>query len=304
MAISDELGLNSEPTEVSEPAPEVAATQNTDEVVSPEEPVPAQVGDSPDNETVVVEAPAINMDEYGDQLVPVKIDGEIEYVPLKEAALGYQRQADYSRKTQAHAAQVTQHEREIQIGKAYLEDPEGTLRALAGFQGVQLADSQTAAAPQDEVYRTPEELALAEANQKIAELEQRFEATAAQTQLERDMTALEVELGEKVDRDALYQHMAAIGTARPDVAWAHLNKDAALSGRSASANAAAKAAVIEAKREAQVVHRPSTNAAQSNSKTSSEVPKSLREAALMAENNIDAPPLAVGLPWIKGLGSS
>ena len=40
-----------------------------------------------------------------DQLVTVKIDGKEEQIPLKEAIAGYQRQADYSRKT-AHVAEM------------------------------------------------------------------------------------------------------------------------------------------------------------------------------------------------------
>ena len=43
-----------------------------------------------------------------DQLVTVKIDGKEEQIPLKEAINGYQRQADYSRKTAAVAEERKQ----------------------------------------------------------------------------------------------------------------------------------------------------------------------------------------------------
>jgi hypothetical protein len=47
-----------------------------------------------------------------DQLVTVKIDGREQQIPLKEAIAGYQRQADYSRKTGALAEMRRQIEQE------------------------------------------------------------------------------------------------------------------------------------------------------------------------------------------------
>lgn len=47
-----------------------------------------------------------------DQLVTVKIDGKEEQIPLKEAIAGYQRTADYSRKTMALSEQRKQLEAE------------------------------------------------------------------------------------------------------------------------------------------------------------------------------------------------
>lgn len=63
----------------------------TDEVVAEEEEAPAN-----DEEADEASDPM-------DQLVTVKIDGKEQQIPLKEAVAGYQRQADYSRKTAAVA---------------------------------------------------------------------------------------------------------------------------------------------------------------------------------------------------------
>lgn len=49
-----------------------------------------------------------------DALVTVKIDGNDQQIPLKEAIAGYQRQADYTRKTQELAAHRNQFATEVQ----------------------------------------------------------------------------------------------------------------------------------------------------------------------------------------------
>ena len=56
-----------------------------------------------------------------DQLVTVKIDGKEEQIPLKEAVAGYQRQADYSRKTMAlqeERKQVRAEAQQVQMERA------------------------------------------------------------------------------------------------------------------------------------------------------------------------------------------
>lgn len=51
-------------------------------------------------------------DEAQEQFVPVKIDGKIEQLPLSEVVKGYQRQADYTRKTMALREQAKAVEQE------------------------------------------------------------------------------------------------------------------------------------------------------------------------------------------------
>ena len=70
------------------------------------------------------------VDEYGDKYVAVQVNGEEVRVPLKEALSGYQRQADYTRKTQ----ELSEQRRQVQFGGALQEalqnDPKGTLELL------------------------------------------------------------------------------------------------------------------------------------------------------------------------------
>jgi hypothetical protein len=68
------------------------------------------------------------VDEFGDKYVSCnQVDGEEVRVPLKEALSGYQRQADYTRKTQ----ELSEQRRQVQFGAALQEalqnDPSGTL---------------------------------------------------------------------------------------------------------------------------------------------------------------------------------
>jgi uncharacterized protein YeeX (DUF496 family) len=48
------------------------------------------------------------VDEFGEKYVSVQVNGEEVQVPLKEALSGYQRQADYTRKTQELSEQRRQ----------------------------------------------------------------------------------------------------------------------------------------------------------------------------------------------------
>lgn len=83
----------------------------------------------------------LSVDEYGDHMVTVKIDGEDVEMTLKEALSAGMRQADYTRKTQALAAE---RERLAQVAKLaeWLEkDPVGTIRELQKAVGVDAANA-------------------------------------------------------------------------------------------------------------------------------------------------------------------
>lgn len=81
----------------------------------------------------------LSIDEYGDHMVTVKIDGEDVEMTLKEALAAGMRQSDYTRKTQALASE---RERLAQVAKLaeWLEkDPVGTIRELTKALGADAA---------------------------------------------------------------------------------------------------------------------------------------------------------------------
>lgn len=66
----------------------------------------------------------------------VKVDGQEIEVDLDELLNGYQRQSDYTRKTQALKEQSERYAAFDALDKAFAEDPVGTLRSLALSLGV------------------------------------------------------------------------------------------------------------------------------------------------------------------------
>ena len=69
-------------------------------------------------------------DDYATHHVKVKVDGEEQDVPLSEALGGYQRQADYTRKTQELARQQESAQFAITLQRALENNPSATLRIL------------------------------------------------------------------------------------------------------------------------------------------------------------------------------
>lgn len=84
------------------------------EASATEDETPAEEAGAEDEEAAANDEDAEEASDPMDQLVTVKIDGKEEQIPLKEAIAGYQRQADYSRKTGALAEQRKQLDQEAQ----------------------------------------------------------------------------------------------------------------------------------------------------------------------------------------------
>ena len=145
-----------------------------------------EVGDSQ-----AEDIPVLSVDEYADYRVPVKLDGEELKVPLSEAIAGYQRQADYTRKTQELADQRQQLQFATALQAALENDPASTIDMLANHYGISrqaaadmISDS---ADPYQDVYTDPADLKMRELDQRIA----RFEELENQQQVEREIARLE-----------------------------------------------------------------------------------------------------------------
>ena len=83
--------------------------------------------------------------EYGDKRVKLPVAGEEIEVPLSEALAGYQRQADYTRKTQELSQQRQQVQFAAAIQQALDNDPANTIRLLQEHYGINDAAALTAA---------------------------------------------------------------------------------------------------------------------------------------------------------------
>ena len=100
----------------------------------------------------------------------VKIDGREERVSLNELQNGYQRQADYTRKTQELASERERLAQGEAIVQALEADPEGAITALAGSFGVGVGNHNTSS-PEHGDYEDvdPDEVRLRRIESSIEE---------------------------------------------------------------------------------------------------------------------------------------
>lgn len=99
----DPVAVEDSPADEDDQAEALEASASEDET-------PADEAGAEDVEAAANDEDAEEAADPMDQLVTVKIDGKEEQIPLKEAIAGYQRQADYSRKT----AQVSEMRKQIE----------------------------------------------------------------------------------------------------------------------------------------------------------------------------------------------
>lgn len=143
-------------------------------------------------------------DTIAGKYVKVKVDGEEIPVPLNEALQGYQRQADYSRKTQEAARLREEAQQALRLQQAMQQSPGLTVQVLAQQAGVSVeeflgmtpAQQQAAIETSDEdQYADPLERALAEERNARIALEQRIEQREADEYLQRSVEGLKQTYG-------------------------------------------------------------------------------------------------------------
>ena len=105
-------------------------------IANPENVVdPAANGQVDEVTEVVAETPEQELDlfdytEIADKVIKLQVDGEEVVIPVKEALAGYQRQADYTRKTQELSEQRKQVQYASALAEALQNDPAATLQLL------------------------------------------------------------------------------------------------------------------------------------------------------------------------------
>lgn len=151
-----------------------------------------QAGVTEVGEPAIAEAPSyeyVDFDSFGDKYVKVKVDGEELDVPLKEAVSGYQRHADYTRKTQELSSQRENLQRAATIAEALERDPVATLDVLGRYYGANQPFANQEPAYQEPEFTDPLERQVWELNQKISS----FEQLQAQQELEREVSRLQTQ---------------------------------------------------------------------------------------------------------------
>jgi hypothetical protein len=171
-------------------------------IANPENVVdPAANGQVDEVTEVVAETPEQELDffdytEVGDKYVKLQVDGEEVSVPVKEALAGYQRQADYTRKTQELSEQRKQVQFAATLAESLQNDPAGTLQALQQHYGINtpIQDQQV-----EEEWLDPAEKQLRQLEQRIAA----FEQSKAMDELTRTIDSLQSKYGDDFNADEI-----------------------------------------------------------------------------------------------------
>ena len=196
--------------------------------------------------------PVLAVDEYAAYMVPVRVDGEEIMVPLSEAVQGYQRQADYTRKTQ----EVAQQRQELQvvaaIKQALESDPTGTIQALSDHYNV-----ATTSVPPSQGYDDDWSYGTTEQDPRFSQLEQRvaaFERQQAQAQLDAEIGRLQSKYGESFSAQEVLAQAVALGNSDLEQVYKLTNFDRIVEVAQARHKEASKTQkTVEAKKAAQVV---------------------------------------------------
>jgi len=147
----------------------------------------------------------------------VKVDGAESEVTLGELQQGYQRQADYTRKTQELASERQRLEQAEAIVSALEADPQGALTALSSAFGIE--DSrQPSSTDEWEEDPDPQEQRIASLEATVAQQTR----TSRQTALEKEVNALHSKYGD-FNADALYRHALSNRIPNLEAAYAHMN---------------------------------------------------------------------------------
>ena len=206
----------------------------------------------------------------------VKIDGEEQQVSLEELQNGYQRQADYTRKTQEIAAERERLLQAEAIVSALEKDPVGTLDTLARSFNVnnpvpnQIDDS--------EYEQDPTERKLAELENKIAAQEQ----VQRVQKIEREVTTLQEKYGE-FDRQELLNHALKNGIPNLEAAYTHMRFNEV---KTTADKLSQEQEITNKKREAAVVTPGGSTQSGTESEPTPEV-SSLREAFALAKQQLN-----------------
>ena len=194
----------------------------------------------------------------------VKVDGQALEVSYDELINGFQRQADYTRKTQELADQREALAQQAAFFDAFEEDPEGMLNRLAPHFGLQLTKAEIEALETAD----PRDAELAE----IREFVQAQQEAAAIQEIETELDGLRGVHGE-FDRDALLRFASENEILDLEAA---LLKQRALNERDAAVRARNEAA-LAAKKNAPAVAGGSSAVGATTSGATSQ-PQSFEEA--------------------------
>lgn len=162
---------------------------------------------------------------YADHVVPVKVAGEEVVVPVAELIQGYQRQADYTRKTQELAQEREKLTFWQQVDQAMQVNPALTMQYLQERFG--LTPQQAAAtAPQQDAYEEDDDWSLSPRERELmAEIRALKEAVTpavelaqmrqAEQLLDQVVNGLTTKYGDAFNADEVIERAVSLGVYDP-----------------------------------------------------------------------------------------
>lgn len=226
-------------------------------------------------ETPEQEQELFDYTEIADKVIKLQVDGEEVVVPVKEALAGYQRQADYTRKTQELSEQRKQVQYASALQEALQSDPAATLQLLNQQYGV-------TAQPQEDEWMDPAEQQLRQLEQRIAA----FEQSKAMDELTRTIDTLQSKYGEDFDTDEVVAKALATGSTDLEAIFKQITFDKVYSKASeATKKLSEEQARVQSKRSAAIVS--GGTAAKSPVTTQTAQPKSVFEAFENAKRTLN-----------------
>jgi len=220
------------------------------------------------------------VDEYGDKYVSVQVNGEEVKVPLKEALSGYQRQADYTRKTQ----ELSEQRRQVQFGAALQEalqsNPKETLELLSKHYGL----NESTISQEEELLLDPVEKQYRQLEQRV----QAFEQQKAMEELDRTVATLQSRYGSDFDANEVVSKALAIGSTDLEavykqIAFDKVYEDALTVRQLREKRANEQKQITDSKRQASVA---STTSSAGSADVSAQPIKSLRDAFEAAKRQL------------------
>ena len=200
----------------------------------------------------------------------VKVNGETHLVSMEELQSGYQRQADYTRKTQDLARERERLAQGEAIVQALESDPRGAITALSDAFGVS-GGNQSPQDFEDVEDLDPEEVRLRRIETSI----ETQERAKRQDNLQKDLHRLRQKYNTNINESELYAHALRNNIGNLEAAYTHLTYES-MQDRARNAD------IVEEKRAANVVDSTTGGSTSGNVERAVGAVSSIRDAYRLA----------------------
>ena len=202
----------------------------------------------------------------------VKIDGEEHQVTMGELQSGYQRQSDYTRKTQELARERERLAQGEAIVQALESDPQGAVTALADAFGVGVTGNPNGTTDYmvEDADVDPDEVRLRRIESSIEDQNRAWR----QQNLRGELVTLEQKFNAPIDQSALFAHALKHNIGNLEAAYTHMTYGA-------MQRKAQNADIVDEKRAATVVDSSSGTPSGNVERATSAV-QSIRDAYMLA----------------------